>query len=220
MVLRLLKSLELRSRQFLMLIHVMETWQKSKNLFQLDGKITTWEERRIELSAKFHLMILMEGNYLGCVHQQTYLSLVALKPGSSQLFSENDVITKYEFKLSSNSPSFIVFYYYLEGDVDVAHYNTWNASFNAKIKMLQSHFIWNGHPFFKPIKLNSDGSCLYRAASSHIIKFCLGDVLTRDGVGADRLVRKMLIEQWQEVIPWKWSKRLDPTEVEYYQKKR
>ena len=64
-------------------------------------------------------------------------NLVTLQLGSSQLFSENDSITKFEVEQSStNSPSFLVFHYYLEVNVDVAHYTTINALLNAEIKML------------------------------------------------------------------------------------
>ena len=101
-----------------------------------------------------------------------------LLPGSSQVFSEkDDFIMKNEIDQSSmNLPSFIVFHYYLEGDVDVAHYTTTNASFNAKIKMLQSHCIFFEDEFFKPMKMKGDGSCLYWAVASHIMSFCLNDV--------------------------------------------
>ena len=64
--------------------------------------------------------------------------LVMLQPGSSQLFSEKDLTMKYEVKQSSmNSFSFIVFHYYLEGGMDVAHNTTTNALFYAEIRMLQ-----------------------------------------------------------------------------------
>ena len=65
--------------------------------------------------------------------------LVTLQPVSSQLFSEKeDFIVKYQADQSSmNSPSFIVFHYYLKGDVNVAHYTTINALFNTEIKTLQ-----------------------------------------------------------------------------------
>ena len=58
---------------------------------------------------------------------------------------------KYEVEQSSiYSLSLIVFHYYLEGDVDVAHYTISNASFNAEIKMLQFHFILYEDTLFKP----------------------------------------------------------------------
>ena len=59
--------------------------------------------------------------------------LVTLQPGSSQHFSENnDFIMKYEVNKSSmNSPSFIVFHYYLVEDVDVAYFTKTNALFNT-----------------------------------------------------------------------------------------
>ena len=64
-------------------------------------------------------------------------NLVTLQPGSSQLFSKNDLIMKYEVEQSSmNSPSFIVFHYYLEEGLDVAHYITSNAMINTEIIML------------------------------------------------------------------------------------
>ena len=78
------------------------------------------------------------------------INLVVLQPGSSQLISENDFIMKYEVEQSSMYlSSFIVIHYYLEGDVDVAHYITKNAVFNAEIKMPQSCFI-----FFKMLFSN------------------------------------------------------------------
>ena len=62
--------------------------------------------------------------------------LVTLQQGNSQLFSENeDFIIKYEVNQSSmNSPHFIVVYYYLDKDANVAHYTTTNALLNAEIK--------------------------------------------------------------------------------------
>ena len=64
--------------------------------------------------------------------------LVTLQPGRSQCYSaKEDFIMKYEVDQSSmNSPSFIVFHYYLERDLDVAHYTTTNALFNAEMKNL------------------------------------------------------------------------------------
>ena len=62
--------------------------------------------------------------------------LATLQPGSSQLFNKNeDFIIKCEVKQSfMNSPSFIVFLYYLEGDVDVAYNTTTIALFHVEIK--------------------------------------------------------------------------------------
>ena len=54
-------------------------------------------------------------------------NLVVLQPGSSKLFSKNDVIIKYEVAQNSNVPRFIVFYYYTMGDVDVFNYTTPNV---------------------------------------------------------------------------------------------
>ena len=106
--------------------------------------------------------------------------LVKLQPGSSQLFSEKeDFVVKYEVEQSSmNSPNFIVFHYYLEGDVDVAYYTTTNALFNTKIKNLQSHCIFFEDDLFKPMKMKADGSCLYWAVASHIMSCCLNDAWT------------------------------------------
>ena len=61
--------------------------------------------------------------------------LVTLQPGSLQLYNEKeDVIMKYEVNQSSmNSPSFIVFHYYLVGYVDMAYYTNTNALFNAEM---------------------------------------------------------------------------------------
>ena len=68
-------------------------------------------------------------------------NLVTLQSGSSQLFSENDFIIKYEVDQSSmNLPSIIVLHYYLEGDIDVAHYTTTNAMFNANAP-IASYFL-------------------------------------------------------------------------------
>ena len=75
-------------------------------------------------------------------------NLVTLQPGSSKLFNENYLVMKYEVDQSfMNSPSFIVFHYYLEGDV-VAYYTTANALFNAVIKILQLHCIVFEDKFF------------------------------------------------------------------------
>ena len=64
--------------------------------------------------------------------------LVTLQPGSSQLFKEKgDFIMKLEVdQISMNSPSFVVFHYYPEGDVDGAHDTMTNALFYAEIKNL------------------------------------------------------------------------------------
>ena len=81
---------------------------------------------------------------------------------------------KYEVEQASmTSPSFMVFCYYLEGDVDVADYATANASFNAEIKMLQSHCILFEGAFFKPMKVKGDGSSLYQAIASQVMSFFL-----------------------------------------------
>ena len=66
-----------------------------------------------------------------------------------------------------NSITFIVFHYYLERGVDVAHYTTTNALFNAEIRILQSNCIFFEDSFFKPMKMKGNDSCLYRAVSSH-----------------------------------------------------
>ena len=58
---------------------------------------------------------------------------------------KHDGITGFGNKIdqsSINSPSFIVFHYYLVWDVDVAYYTTTNALFNAEIKTLQFHCIF------------------------------------------------------------------------------
>ena len=104
-------------------------------------------------------------------------NLVALQPNSSQHFSESDLIIKYEVeKSSTNSPSFIVFHYYLEGDVDVAHYTTKNAYFNAEITVLQSSCVFFEGDFFKTMIVKGDGSCFYRAVAPHVMSFCLHNV--------------------------------------------
>ena len=66
--------------------------------------------------------------------------LVMLQLGNSQLFDDKeDLIMKYEVNQSFiNSPSFIVFHYYLREDVDVACYTTTNALFNAEINTSNS----------------------------------------------------------------------------------
>ena len=77
--------------------------------------------------------------------------LVTLQPGSSQLFDkEEDLIMKYEVNQSFiNTPSFIVFHYYLWGDVDVAYYTITNALFNAEIKTLQLCCVCYENDLFK-----------------------------------------------------------------------
>ena len=103
-------------------------------------------------------------------------NLVMLQPGSSQLFSEDESIMKFEVEQSPfNSPSLTVFHYHLKGGVDMASYTTTNPLFNAEIKMLQLRFI-----FFEYVFSNQKdcGSSLYRAVASHIILFCLNDVWT------------------------------------------
>ena len=75
-----------------------------------------------------------------------------------------------------NSPSFIVFYYYLRGDVDVAYYTTTNALYTAEIKTLQLCCIHFENDLFKSVKMKGDGSCLYRATATNIMSCCLNDV--------------------------------------------
>ena len=84
--------------------------------------------------------------------------LVTLQPGSSQLFNENEeIIMKYEVNQSlMNSPSFIVFHYYLVGDDDVAYYTMTNTLFNAEIKTLLLHCIFFEEDLFKPMKMKGD----------------------------------------------------------------
>ena len=104
--------------------------------------------------------------------------LGTLQTGSTQYFDEKeDLIMKYEVDQSFvYSPSFIVFHYYLMGDVDVAYYTTTNALFNAEIKTLQLHCICYEKDSFKPVKVKGNGSNLYRAIATHIMLCCLNDV--------------------------------------------
>ena len=106
-------------------------------------------------------------------------NLVILQPVNFQLFSEKDVITKYKVNQSfMSSPSFIVLHYYLVGYEDVAQYTVTNALFNAEIENLQLRCIFFEDDFFKPMRMKSDGSCLYQAVASHVISCCLDDVWT------------------------------------------
>ena len=138
-------------------------------------------------------------------------NLVMLQPGSSQLFSENDFIMKCEVDQSSmSSPSFLVFHYYLEGDVDVAHYTTSNVLFNAQIKMLQMHCIYFEDASMKPTKVKGDGSCLYRAVDSHIMLFCLhGPWSERFPPGKKSGIKPATLEVMKDLkssSPWKIMK--------------
>ena len=72
---------------------------------------------------------------------------------------------KYKVHKISKSPSFIVFHYYLKGDVNVAHYTTTIALFNVEIKMLLLFCIFFEDAFFKPVKVKDDGHCF----SYHVI---------------------------------------------------
>ena len=62
------------SRQLLMLIYVMETWQNTnKILFQLGNEILIGKERKAEIrlglvQILLHLIGLMEVKYSGCIH--------------------------------------------------------------------------------------------------------------------------------------------------------
>ena len=97
-----------------------------------------------------------------------------------QLFDEKEVlIMKYEvYQSFMNSPSFMVFHYYLRGDVDVVYYTMTNASFNAKIKTLQLYCILFENSLFKLVRVKGDGFCLYRAIATHIMSCCFNDVWT------------------------------------------
>ena len=77
-----------------------------------------------------------------------------------------------------NLSSLIVIHYYLRGDVDVAYYTTTNAFFYTEIKTLQSHCILFEDDLFKPVKVNGNGSCLYRAIATYIMSCCLDDIWT------------------------------------------
>ena len=104
------------------------------------------------------------------------VTLVTTQTCSSQFFSEHDLNMTYDVEQSSlNALSFRVFHYYLEGHVNVAHYTTANALFNAEIKRLQLHCIFFEDVLFKPMKVKGDGSCVYKAVASHIMSFCLDD---------------------------------------------
>ena len=98
-------------------------------------------------------------------------NLVTLQTENFQLFIEkDDFIMKDEVdQVSMNSNSFVVFHYYLEGDIDVAYYTMPNDLFNADIKILKSHFIFFEDKLFKPMKVKGDESCLYRVLASHIM---------------------------------------------------
>ena len=78
---------------------------------------------------------------------------------------------------------------------------------------------------FNMIENESDGQ--YDLSSSHAssVSFFKNYSRYEDGGGADRLLQvqfltKMLTKLFLEVIWWKWSRRLDPSEVEHGQKKR
>ena len=101
-------------------------------------------------------------------------NLLILQPRSSQLLSENYVITKYEVILSSNSSISIIIHYYTEGDVDLVHYTTSIASFHAKIKIFKSCCIFYENTFFKPRKGKGDWSYLHKVVA---LNFCFQDVL-------------------------------------------
>ena len=107
-------------------------------------------------------------------------NLVTLQPRSSKFFSENkDFIIKYEVNESSmNSLSFIVFQYYLIGDMDVAYDTITNALFNAEIETLHLHCIFIEDALIKQVKVKGNGSCLYWSNASHIMSSCLDNVWT------------------------------------------
>ena len=97
-------------------------------------------------------------------------NLVSLEPGSSHLFSENDVNINNEVEQSSlYSSSLLVFHYYFEGNVDVVDCTTSNASFNEEIKMLQAYCIFFKDSFFKPMKVKGDGSLSHIYLICHVI---------------------------------------------------
>ena len=59
---------------------------------------------------------------IGMTKLEVNHNVVALHPGNSQFLGKNDLIMKYEVESSyMTSPSFIVFHYYLDVDVDVTH---------------------------------------------------------------------------------------------------
>ena len=62
--------------------------------------------------------------------------------------------------------------------MDVAHFTTTNALFNAEIKILQPHCVFLEDEIFMPMKVKGDGSCLYQAIVLHIMSCCFNDVLT------------------------------------------
>ena len=181
----------------LMLIHMMMTCQKSV-LFQLGREILIGEVSQTgstlglvqiavaldESNESEIFWICASANLAAYATEVAKLevngNMVTLQPASSQLFSEKeDFIMKYEVNQSPmKSPSFIIFHYYHEGDVNVAHYTTTNALFKAEIKTLPLDCIFFDNEFSKPMKVKGDGSCLYQAIASHIMSYCLKDVWT------------------------------------------
>ena len=113
----------------------MITWQKNLqyplSIGQRDSnwwKKSNWVEAGPSANSSCTWWIKQRWNILDvCLIQHGYLchrddKLVTLQPGSSQLFSaKEDFIMKYKFNQSfMNSLHFIVFHYYLKGDVDLA----------------------------------------------------------------------------------------------------
>ena len=92
-------------------------------------------------------------------------NLVMLQPGSSQLFSLNDFIMKYEVDQSSMNSG--------RCRCGPLYQNKCTA-----IKMIKLDCIFFEDKFFKSKKVKGDGPCLYRTVASHIISFCLNNVWT------------------------------------------
>ena len=53
---------------------------------------------------------------------------------------------------------FIVFHYYLVGNMDVVYYTMTNALFHTETKTLQLHYILFENDWFKPVKVKGNGS--------------------------------------------------------------
>ena len=70
-------------------------------------------------------------------------NLIALYPGSSQLFTKNGVITKYE--VEQNSIHFLILVSFII--IFMAHYTTSNASFKLKSKC-SNHIVFSMKMFF------------------------------------------------------------------------
>ena len=111
--------------------------KKNNILFPLDRKITVGERRKTELRLGLvQIPVALDATFVGeifwmCASANMAINVIEmtkLEINCNLIALQPNVIMNYETNKILTSPSFIVFHYYLEEVMDVAHYITTNSS--------------------------------------------------------------------------------------------